>query len=131
MARVTTDEHGFARGFSYHDGFLDGVVVNDAGTEAHLAIRSLAGERRVLTLRGLVALKLANFRQGNIISTICILRRDRADDTRHRELTELLGGYPSTGAQVLLLCSSYGAALAAAFDEADISDPGVSLALAR
>jgi hypothetical protein len=46
MTPVTCDENGFVRGFPHQDGRLDGILTDDVAKEAHLAIRSVDGERR-------------------------------------------------------------------------------------
>ena len=73
MPRVVCDEHGFVRGFPYHDGHLHGVVVDSVSGDAHLAFSAVSGEDRVLSLRGVKSLEVQGFRQGNIILSLQVL----------------------------------------------------------
>jgi hypothetical protein len=129
------DEDGFARGVPYHDGALDGVVTDGAARQVHLAIRSTTGERRVLTLRGVLGLRVDGFREGNIVLNIrrvpaAALAAD--DDMRHL-VTEHLSldatALPPT-VMLLVLESSFGAHVIAACHDVDCSDPDARLVVA-
>jgi hypothetical protein len=78
MPQVVCDGNGFVRGFPYHDGRLDGVLVSDCGTEVCLALRDTADGRRVLTLRHVSALHVDGFRQGNIVLNLRTVPADQA-----------------------------------------------------
>ena len=127
---LSCDEHGIATGFSYHDGYLDGVLVAKDGKEARFALRSIEGVRRVLTVRGLVRLQVDNFRQGNIVGTIWTLRGEQASANLEvrRMLIETLGrpALPD-GTLAFMIDTSYGANVIAICSEALVSEPGVTL----
>jgi hypothetical protein len=132
MPRITWDANGFARGFPYHDGFLDGILVSESGSEASLALRSTQGERRILTLRGVVALDMGGFREGNIILNIRMVPSARAAAVP--ELRKLLSDRllldavtRAPNAVVFLLEPSYGAEVVAVCAEADISESGATM----
>jgi hypothetical protein len=136
MSRVSCDDNGFLRGFHYHDGFLDGVLARSDGSEVHLGLRSCEGERRVLTLRSVVALHVEGFREGNIVLNLRILPGARVvGDAELREiLAERLFLDPAnlnTDANVFLLESSIGADVIAVCGEAEISEIGVTLVLSN
>ncbi|HEY1815412.1 MAG TPA: hypothetical protein VGG74_23850 [Kofleriaceae bacterium] len=127
---LSCDEHGIVTGFSYHDGFLDGVLVSDDGTAARFAVRSIEGVRRILTLRGVVSLHLDGFRQGNIVGYMWLLRGDQASanlEVRRLLIEEL--GRPALPEATLafVIDTSYGANVIAICATAEISEPGVTL----
>ena len=136
MVRVSCDEKGFVMGFPYHDGFLDGVLTSNAGEEVHLALRSSGGERRVLTLRHVVALHIEGFREGNILLNLRMLSAGRVagDAEVQRILSERLFLDPAklrADATVFLLESSFGADVVAICSEVEISEVGVMLTISR
>src|SRR5688572_13067177 len=134
MSAVSSDDNGVLRGFSYHDGYLDGVLVSDGGTTANLALRSSAGELRVLALRGLVALDVSNFREGNLVLNIRLLPAARIagiDDVRTLLAERLFiepAGIP-TDAAIFLLESSFGADVVAICRDVQISEVRATQAL--
>jgi hypothetical protein len=124
------DEQGIVTGFSYHDGFLDGVLVTKDGGEARFALRSLEGVRRVLTVRGLVRLRVGGCRQGNIVGYIWALRGEQATanlEVRRMLIEEL--GRPALpdGTLAFMIDTSYGANVIAICAEAFVSEPGITL----
>jgi hypothetical protein len=78
MSRVKYDSDGIVRGFSYHDGFLDGILADDEEKVVHLSLRTVLGESYLVTLRHVVALHVQNFREGNVVLTLRVLSSDRA-----------------------------------------------------
>ena len=120
MPKVTTDSHGFVRGFPYHDGFFDGLLMNNQRDEAQLALRAVSGEWHTLTLRRVVALEVQGLRQGSIILDIGVLPLARAvcDEELRLKLADGLGLgletlpedahvfwlYSSCGAEVIAVC---------------------------
>jgi hypothetical protein len=98
MPRVVCDGNGFVRGFPYHDGRLDGVLVSDCGTEVCLALRDTADGRRVLTLRHVSALHVDGFRQGNIVLNLRTVAADQVgcDEELSRIVRERLFIKPET-----------------------------------
>lgn len=115
----TIDENGTIRGFPYHDGWLDAVVL--AERRAHLSLRSTDGTKRVLTLEGLAALDVHGLRESNIVLSMRLLSPEAAladqsvrESIRARLYIEAAtipaGSYvfilePSFGAEVIAICS--------------------------
>ena len=131
MTRVTCDENGLVRGFSYHDGFLDGVLVGDGGI-VYLALRAQSGERRVLTLTGVTALSVDAFREGNIVLDLRVLpaTAGAADAEIAQLLADRLYLAPASLAAtsvVFRLVSSFGAEVLAVCAEVEISAAGATL----
>jgi hypothetical protein len=58
-----------------HDGYLGGVDISDE-KELKLTMKTVVGDSFRLTVKGLVALKADNFRQGNIIEGIYFFTAD-------------------------------------------------------
>lgn len=133
MVKIQSDEHGMVIGFPYHDGYLDGLLCE--GTTVHLALRSVGGERRVLTLRGVRHFAMNDFWEGNIVLDLglaplgrrCGATQNLAREARARWRVEL-ETYP---AELLgfMLSSSYGAYIVAICEDADVSEPGVTLSV--
>ena len=133
MAKIQTDEHGMVISFPYHDGDLDGVLCE--GTTVHLGLRSVGGERRVLSLRGVKRLAVNEFWEGNCVLDLwlwplgrpCPVSGELARKFRDKWRLELA----SLPDELLgfTLSSSYGAEIVAVCEDADISDPGVTLSV--
>lgn len=136
MARVSADKDGQIEGFSYHDGSLDGVVAANDGKELHLALRSVEGERRVLTLRNLKAVHVKGFREGNIVLDLSLFSSDEAariDELKSSLKTRLYldADQLPPDAKVFWLAPSFGADIVAVCGEVEVSEVGVTLALIR
>lgn len=134
MTPVTCDENGFVRGFPHHDGRLDGVLTDDVSKQAHLAIRSVDGERRVLALRGVVALHIEGFREGNIVSSLRLLTPPQVllDGELRRLFDERLFidvAKLQSDVSVFVVESSFGADVLAVCGSVDVSEPGVTFVL--
>jgi hypothetical protein len=56
----------------FHDGYLTGIILNEQGATVYLC--QVTGEEYALTLSGLEALQMEDFRQGNIISMVEVIR---------------------------------------------------------
>lgn len=116
------DEHGFLRGFPYHDGKLEALVLA-AGT-ASIAVRSTQGECHVIELHDLAGFSAEGVREGNIVLNMRLLEPARV--AGYHELSRLVrerlqvepatisGGRQmffylecSIGAEVLALCSNW------------------------
>lgn len=126
---LTVDEHDTVVGFTYHDGSLDGVVVDDLEKTARFALRDVAGGRNVVTLRGVAALAIADFREGNIVTFLSWLPAERAAATewaraelrRHLDCDDAeLDRQLVRGRFVFLMESGYGATAAAICADADV-----------
>jgi hypothetical protein len=131
---VSCDENGFVRGFPYHDGTFDGVLTGAGGGEVHLALRSSQGERRVLTLRRVVAFHVEGFREANIVLNLRLLPAGRVvDDAVVGQLLAdrlfLDAKNLTADTSVFLLESSFGAEVVAVCGVVEISESGVRLAL--
>jgi hypothetical protein len=131
---IRCDENGFVRGFSYHDGFLDGVVT--AGSDVLLALRSKDGEQRVLTLHRVTALHIDNFRERNIVLNLRMLGAERAaaDVDGRQRLVERLFLDPAklaTESSVFLLDASFGGEVVAICSAADVSEVATTLSVAK
>src|SRR5437868_3537213 len=63
----------------FHDGYVDGVLVSEADSNAHIYLRTVAKEKFVLTLHEVDVLRLEDFRQGNIIFEVQLLSLDQID----------------------------------------------------
>lgn len=62
-----------------HDGYLDGIDVLDK-KELKLTLKTVRGDSFRLTIKGLLALKADNFRQGNIVEGIYFFTADTCPD---------------------------------------------------
>ena len=129
---ITYDEDGFVRGFSYHDGFLEGVLTEDGRKQVHLALRAVSGERNLLTLRHVIAFHTGNFREGNIVLNLRMLSPDRAskDGEIRRSLMDRVlldvGTLPHDS-MIFLLEASFGAEVLAVCREVEVSEGGLAL----
>ena len=70
----------------FHDGFVNGVLVE--GAVAHVFLATYTGQQFVLAIEGLSGLKLEEFREGNII--LDALTRD-GDELTIADVMELYG----------------------------------------
>jgi hypothetical protein len=127
MIPIEVDERGYVRGFPYHDGSLEGIVSSAARREARLALVAEDGSRRVVTLRGVRALAMDQFREGNIVGDLRLLSvaQASADAEVARRIEAKLFLEPSSipeAARIFLLESSYGAELVAICDGIEVSD---------
>jgi hypothetical protein len=132
MVSVQADDDGFIRGFPYHDGFLDAVFTNPDSKEVLLALRSEHGARRILTLKGVSALCLDGFREGNVILNVRVLTAERllGDSETQKKLASRLSleaGALEAGSAVFILESSYGADMVAICSDVEISEAGASI----
>lgn len=59
-----------------HDGFLDGVFLSE-DKSAHLFVRTVAGERSTIVLKGIKAMNVTNFWAGNIILDVTVVHPER------------------------------------------------------
>lgn len=75
MSNITCDPDGTVTGFPYHDGQLDGLLVNE-DKEVLLAVRSIDGERRLVRLCGVEHLNVDEFRQGNIVVDMYVMSKE-------------------------------------------------------
>jgi hypothetical protein len=126
MSQLGCDDNGFIKGFPYHDGFLDGILIDDRGKNIYLALRAASGEQRILTLRGVAAFHAEGFREGNIVLNMRILTQNHAmtDEPTRRILSERLfvdDGVLPKGARVFLLESSFGAEIVAICHDVEVT----------
>jgi len=122
---VSCDESGYPRGFSHHDGFLDGVLA--VGSDVLLSIRSIDEESRVVALRDVRALHVQAFRQGNIVLSLRLVPPSvvASDPEIRRMLSErlFLDSSDMTGAAtVFRLEASYGADIIAVCGAVEVSE---------
>jgi hypothetical protein len=134
MSQVICDEHGFLKGFTYHDGFLEGFLIIER--DAYIAIRSVTSERRVLTLLGVRGLSIEGLREGNIVLNLRVLSISQAlcDAEVLRMLVERVHANPGNlGAEgmVFWLEASYGAEVIAICERVDVSELGWGLKMCR
>jgi hypothetical protein len=113
-------ENGLVRGFPYHDGGLDGVVLGP-NEEVHIGLRSVEGERRVLTLTGVKAMAVDEFREGNIVLDISLFAASKLNE--HTVLRDVVAQRITIKAELIpvekvifWLESSYGADVVAICD---------------
>ena len=131
MAKAACDENGFVRGFPYHDGFLDGILVEDGGKKLHLSLRAASGERNILTLQRVMTFHVENFREGNVVLNLRILSPDRVlndKDIRHALMDRVFldaANLPDD-AVVFLLESSFGAEVLAVCHGVEVSQGRLS-----
>jgi hypothetical protein len=80
---------------SFHDGHLTGVALKDKVAVVSL-LRSDGGEYE-LTLSGLKALQVADFREGNIVARVEVISGREPDPTAKNEIMERLfpGPHPN------------------------------------
>lgn len=127
---LSSDANGYVTGFSYHDGFLDGVITD--GSDILLGLRSSRDEFRILTLRGIVGLHVEGFREGNIVLNLRLAPTAQAarDADVVRMLAERLFLEPvdlGMDTYVFVLDGSFGADVIAVCGGAEISEPGMRL----
>ena len=73
---------------SFHDGFLDGVMLLDPKT-VHLYLRTVGGGRYVFVGRGVEHLRVSNFLEGNIVLDIEVLASEQITQFYIERLYEL------------------------------------------
>jgi hypothetical protein len=61
----------------FHDGYVDGLLTFNSVVQ--ILLRSVAGEKFTLTLRGVEAFRADDLRQGNIILELRLLTVDQID----------------------------------------------------
>ncbi|MBI5537107.1 MAG: hypothetical protein HY898_30575 [Deltaproteobacteria bacterium] len=127
---MNLDADGVIRGVQYHDGRLEGVLVD--GDAAYLCVRSASGNQRFLALRDLFDICMDGFRRGNIILNMRVLSaaQAKADSAVGAKVSEKLFRELDSlhvDALVFVLDSSYGADVLALCGRVEISDVGTSL----
>jgi hypothetical protein len=73
------DQHGFLANPTLHDGFVDGLLLEDE-KRATVLLRTVGGEKFKMQLNGVEAFVCDDFRQGNIILHIQIFSGIAPDD---------------------------------------------------
>lgn len=117
MTEVSYDEFGYVRGVSFHDDFLDGVCLE--GSNARLLLRTSSGDPWALLVEDVKALRVDNFREGNIVLNLRLVSTERAvaDPVLSSMLADklLLSAQEALASspQVFVLESSFGADLVA------------------
>jgi len=134
MTSVTLDERGWVRGFPYHDGFLDGLVIDEAAAEVLIALRDISGQRRVLVLQRVMHLHVKDLREGNVVSDLWGLTAQQAAASTAvlRALKDHFGVDPSklsSDSLVFRLDSSFGADVLAICGGLVISNAGTRLGI--
>jgi hypothetical protein len=76
---------------SFHDGFLDGLWMAPE-KKAHLFLRTASGERHTVILSGVEALVICNFKQGNIILDMVLVKSDEITTAHVQRLYEFATG---------------------------------------
>ena len=122
--RPTLDENGYVCGFPYHDGDLDGVLLGPNDT-VHLALRSVDGERRILTLLGVTQLSVDDFARGNSVADLRLQPASqlREEEALHRILAQrtfLDPDHVPEQKMIFMLETSYGADIIAICDGIDV-----------
>jgi hypothetical protein len=69
---------------NFHDGHVDGVFNN--GSEVHVFLRDVSGEKFTLVLRGVEALQIMNFKQKNVILNVELLAPADLEPAEVREI---------------------------------------------
>lgn len=130
MPKVTFGPNGMLRGVPYHDGYLDGVVVD--GKSVYLGIRSIGGDRRVLALRQVIGFCVDGFLEGNVVLSIRVL--PSAEARKDQMVREIIAEKLDRTVDVLpmdclvfVLESSYGADVVGLCGQVEISEPGGAL----
>lgn len=124
---VEVDATGTIRGFPYHDGWLDAVVLGDR--TARLELRSKDGAKRILKLVGVSALHVEGLRESNVVLNLRLLTvaaatadesvRDAMRDRLYVDASSIPAGSfifmlePSFGGEVIAICTSVEVSLAA------------------
>lgn len=100
-----------------HDGFFDGLWISgDKGV--HLFLRTYAGERSTVVLKDVERMNVSNFRQGNILFDIVLVRPDKLTIALIQQLYQpsqaetahdLLTKAQQRGLSALVINPSYGA----------------------
>lgn len=116
---------------NFHDGFVDGVLVEDHS--ARIFVRTVGGEKFTILLRGVMSLVMNDFREGNIILSLDLLDASNISDEAlwnyyHRPVdadpaslrSKFLRSIESEQLQALEIDPSYGATLVAIFKESEM-----------
>lgn len=122
----------------FHDGFVDGVLASD-GT-ARIVLRIVTGERFTLLLRGVDALRVNDFRKGNIVLELNAINLDHIDPEFVFEiydyseeskkafvLTDWVEAAKKKGLKAIEIIPSCGCAIAALAEDYELVQ-GISLA---
>lgn len=93
-----------SKAFPFHDGYLVSVSVNEH--TAVLGLKQAGGVEFVMTLGGLEALSISEFREGNIILDLWMVsgKQPTSEDLQTLELAEVMetlfpGPHPEAAAQ--------------------------------
>jgi len=114
VSQPLVDENGFLRGLPHHDGFVLGVLIDEADRDVRIAIQSADKETRaVLVVRRPRMFVMNNFREGNTILNIRLVDAARSDAAA-ADIHSILAGradFPgaSIGESIFILESSFGA----------------------
>jgi hypothetical protein len=113
---------------NFHDGFIDGLLVN--GLDARVFLRTASQEKFTIVLSGVKSLVLDDFRQGNIILSVDWLDPASLHDESVRRLYQVaqkssveerwILDAQTEGLHALEIIPSYGGALAAIFQGREI-----------
>ncbi len=113
-----------------HDGYFDGLLTSGSKS-VHLFIRSDAGERSTIVLKGVEAINLSNFLAGNIIFDIVVVGSDKLTVADIEQLYQLQPHQAEMSQRlfskarqqhfsVIYITPSYGAECAVLFEAAEI-----------
>ena len=109
----------------HHDGDLIGVSVS--GGMCRLRFRSMDKCEREICLKGVHALEVSSFREGNTILSMVLVPAERAADLVSRELLSGLGWGMAPrikGKFLFVLYPSYGASVVADCEDVEVIDIG-------
>lgn len=121
---LDSNRNWLVTGFPYHDGYLEGVLIDDRRREIAIGLRDVCDQRRVIVLGGVVAANLTNVKEGNIVGSLWWIPGSHIDDVpglrekitfkmsfRDSELTKILGNNmfvfwadAAYGAETLVIC---------------------------
>jgi hypothetical protein len=117
----------------FHDGFVDGVLLSKS--DARILLRTVNGDRFTLILNELEALRVDDFRKGNIVFEVVFLMPRQLDSSFVFEVygysdegkrTFVLGEWAEKAAQKVLtaieITPSYGCTILAIFKSHHFSD---------
>ena len=113
-----------------HDGYFDGLCVSSQKS-VHLFLRTDRGERSTIVLKGVEAMNVSNFLEGNIILDIVVVGAEKLaigdieqiyqlQPTQAEMAERLLRNAQQQGLSVLYITPSYGAQCAVLYQIAEM-----------
>lgn len=120
----------------FHDGHLEGLFVS--GSSAKVFLKTVAGERFTLVLKGVERLRAQNFHEGNIVFSVDFIQPgqlspelidwtyghdgDKQDSVMDNRVRSIFERVKQMGLKALEISASYGCSAAAVFKDYELME---------